>query len=160
MSASCPFDPLIVARRVRRDSAMNEVVRCRAVVEQHVVNCAAVEVRLDANESERQRARQRLGVLANEGASPIELNRLDERSTLLAARRGEIQAELMAAERGLEAARSELTDAVHVFFLAESKLDALQQQKKAWTREQMRRRDLIEEAAVEDLIVHRIVNAR
>ncbi len=160
MSAVCPFNPLIVARRVRRDSAMNAVTRCRAVVDQHVAHCAAIESRLQANDAERQRVRERLSCLLQEGTSPVELNRLDERSGLLVARGGEIQAELMAAERALEAARSELSEAVGVFYRAESKLDALNQQKDIWLREQARRQDLIEEAAMEDMVVHRIVNAR
>ena len=160
MSALCPFDPLIVARRVRRDSAMTRVVRCRQVVEQQVANCARVQACLDQVEAERRDCRQRLALLMANAATPVDLGRADERSALLAARVGETRAELSAAERVLESARNELSEAVNVFFRAESKLDALRQRKSAWLRERTHRRDLVEEAMAEDIVVHRVVNAR
>lgn len=160
MSARCPFDPLIVARRVRRDSAMTRVVRCREEVERQVANCARVQACLDQIEAERCSCRERLAMLAAKAASPVELGRADERSALLAVRVGETRAELMAAERVLESARNELSEAVSVFLRAEAKLDALQQRRQIWLRERMQRADLIDEAMAEDLVVHRVVNAR
>lgn len=160
MSTPCPLDPLIVARRARRDSAMALVVRCRAAVDAQAAECARIQARLDLLEGERQACRTRLAELAAEGGTPVELGRADERSALLALRMGETRGELMAAERSLEAARNELSDALAAFFRAEAKLDALGQQRQEWLRARMQRRDRIEEAAAEDLVVHRAANAR
>ena len=160
MSTACPLDPLIVARRARRDSAMALVVRCRAVVDAQVGECARIQARLDALEGERVACRERLAVLVAEGAAPVELGRADERSGLLAVRVGEARAELMAAERSLEAARNELADALAAFFRAEAKLDALGQQRQEWLRARVQHRDRVEEAMTDDLVVHRAVNAR
>jgi hypothetical protein len=160
MSAACPFDPLIVARRVRRDGAFALVTSCRARVFECEVVRAAVQVRLDALEIEREGCRQRLSTMASAGGSPLELGRIDDRLRLLAVRAGETNAELQAAERVLEVARNELSEAVGVFFRAEAKLDALMQQKQAWSHARMLRRDNLEEAMADDLIVHRMVNAR
>ncbi|HEY6544877.1 MAG TPA: hypothetical protein VIZ64_08290 [Dokdonella sp.] len=160
MSATCPFDPLIVARRARRDSAMALVVRCRTAVEARAAECAQVKARLDATECERVLCRARLASLAADGAAPVELGRADERSGLLAARADEARAELMAAERSLEAARNEMSDALAAFFRAEARLDALARQRVEWLRQRAQRRDRIEEAMTDDLVVHRAVNGR
>ncbi len=158
--SSCPFDPLIVARRVRRDSAFSAVTRCRLRVVECEAACARVQARLDALEDERRTCRQRLSAMASEGGSPIDLGRIDDRLGLLALRVGETNAELQAAERVLEVARNELSEALAVFFKAEAKLDALKQQKDTWLRAKAQHQDAREEAMSDDLIVHRMANAR
>lgn len=160
MSKRCPFEPLIVARRARRDGAMAEVVRRRERVAQCEAARDAVRTRLDELVQERKACGERLCALVTEGASPLEPGRLHERRALLAIRIGETTAELNAAERALEVARNELSEAVAEFFRAEAKLDALEKQKQQWLRDRDARRESIDEAMVEDLVVHRVANGR
>jgi flagellar export protein FliJ len=160
MSKSCPLDPLIVARRARRDGAFTVVTQCRQRVAECEATCARIQARIDALEQERRSGRERMSAIAAAGGSPLELGRVDDRLGLLALRVGEVCAELQAAERGLEVARNDLAEALTVFFKAEAKLDALNEQKATWLREMAQRHELREEAMTDDLIVHRVANAR
>lgn len=160
MTRACPLDPLIVARRVRRDSAMKRVVACRERVSEQETACARIQLRIDLLDAERRNCRQRLSDLFVAAGTPSDLGRVDERSALLAIRASEAQAELLAAERALEAIRSELAEAVHEFLRAESRLEALLEQRTAWSQAATRRGDRQEEAISDDLVAHRAVNRR
>lgn len=160
MSKVCPFDPLIVARRVRRDSAFTAVTQCRLRVAECEQVCLGIQARIDDLDLERHACRLRMVALGNDGGSPLDLGRIDDRLGLLAVRVGEANAELQAAERVAEVARNELTEALSVFFKAEAKLDALKQQKETWLRAQTARVDAMEETMAEDLIVHRMTSSR
>jgi len=160
VSASCPFDPLIVARRARRDAAMTVVVRCRAHVAAAEAARDAAAARLDAIVAERRSCRARLyAQIGSEGAS-LQPGRVADRVALLDMHIGEASAELAAAERALEAAQSELGEAVRAFLQAEKKLDALLSQRRSWLADERAREDLREEATAEDLSMFRMATGR
>lgn len=160
MSTSCPFDPLIVARRARRDAAMTVVVRCRTrVAEAEAVRDAAT-VRLEVVVADRRECRARLYAQIGRAGAALEPGRVADRVALLEARIGEATAELAAAERALEAGRSELGEAVRAFLQVEKKLDALLTQRKEWLAAERARDDARDEAVAEDLTVFRRAGRR
>lgn len=159
MSVRCPFDPLVAARRARRDGAMKVVVRHREIVARHEAERDLIRSDLDALASERAAARDRLVRLAASAGLPVDLTRSAARAALLAARMDEMGAELMAAERRLEAARNDLAEAVQAFFKANAKFDALERRKREWLRGNELHRERIEEAMTEDLVIHRSINS-
>lgn len=156
MSMTCPFDPLIVARRARRDAAMTTVARCRSrVADAEALRDAAMQ-RLDAIVAERRGCQSRLYAQIGSDVSALEPGRVADRIALLDVRIGEATAELAAAERALEATRSELAEAVRAFLQAEKKLDALLAQRKEWLAGERAARDARDESAVEDMTVFRM----
>lgn len=160
MSMNCPFDPLIVARRARRDAAMATVARCRGRVADAEALRDAATLRLEVIVADRRDCRARLYAQIGSEGSALEPARVADRIALLELRIGEATAELAAAERALEATRSELAEAVRAFLQAEKKLDALLAQRKEWTAAERTARDARDEAAVEDMTVFRRANAR
>lgn len=156
MSMTCPLDPLIVARRARRDAAMTAVVRCRGRVADAEALRDAATRRLEAIVVDRRECQARLYAQIGCKGSPLEPGRVADRIALLDLRIGEATAELAAAERALEAMRSELAEAVRAFLQAEKKLDALLAQRKEWLAGERAVRDARDEAAVEDMTVFRM----
>lgn len=156
MSMTCPLDPLIVARRARRDAAMTTVVRCRGRVADAEALRDAATRRLEAIVVDRRECQARLYAQIGCKGSPLEPGRVADRIALLDLRIGEATAELAAAERALEAMRSELAEAVRAFLQAEKKLDALLAQRKEWLAGERAVRDARDEAAVEDMTVFRM----
>ena len=156
MSISCPLDPLIVARRARRDAAMATVARCRSRVADAEALRDAATRRLEVIVADRRECQARLYAQIGRDGSALEPGRVADRVALLDLRIGEATAELAAAERALEATRSELAEAVRAFLQAEKKLDALLAQRKEWLAGERAARDARDEAAVEDMTIFRM----
>jgi chromosome segregation ATPase len=162
MTASFPLQPLLVARRARRDRTVREVRQRQIVVQTCEAERDAAHQRLTAAIDERIRQKRRLieNALILAGASPTELARAEQRLALLATRAEQLNEELSAAEQRLAEAKSQWRAAVAAFRQAQAKVDALLEQQTRWRAGLAHDAARNEEKLVEDLSVHRYAARR
>lgn len=155
-----PLEPLVRARGVRRERALREV-------EVRQAELAARRAERDAawrrhSELRDQRATQQQYLVNVALAGECRAGgyaRIEQRILLLDAQLQEQAAALAQAEMRVTEAEGEAAKALAAFRHAQAKLDALEEQKQRWRTELGRAQRRAEDAAAQELTLHRRTKA-
>jgi hypothetical protein len=158
-----PFviEALIVARRARRDGALDRVRQRRADVQAADAARAAIAERLQRTRALRAECVVRLARLARDGVeSALEYGRAEDHVAMLGARADDIGLELSRAEHAVAMARAQLDAAIALFMRAQKRFDAALERKAQWEREVEKAELRAEENGAEDMVANKFASRR
>lgn len=152
-----PLEPLLGVRRMRARSLESELQRCRG--RQVEAESQRDQARCDLQTAGEQREVYRIETWRKlfEGSVPTGLatSRYKQHLAFLDQRVGQLRSALEAREKALQEAAEAVEAAAVVWRKAWRKLDAVDQMKQGWQRDEHSRSELREEMAMEELLVHR-----
>lgn len=152
-----PLDPLLSVRQMRVRTLESELQRCRA--EQARAETRRDQARSDWQRAGTERETYRIDTwrkLFEEGTpDALATSRYKRHLALLKQRIEQLHAVLEAREKALREAAEAVDVAAVAWRKAWRKLDAVEQMKQGWQRDENERAEQREELAMEELLVHR-----